>query len=256
MTPQEPALFFANAGFTYPNGVAALANIKINIEPGTFVSLIGPSGCGKSTLLRLAAGLSTTTTGSAVVFGLPPQQARRTREIGFVFQAPTLLPWRNAVDNAALPLELKGVGKIERRRMATETLKRVGLGEFLHAVPRELSGGMKMRNAIARALITKPDILLLDEPFGAIDEITREKLNSELLSLWEERRCTVLFVTHNLYEASFLSQRILVMSKRPGNILHDEQVPFAYPRNAALRSQPEFGAFTGRLNQILSKAAT
>jgi NitT/TauT family transport system ATP-binding protein len=252
----SPAIAVSHLGMTYPNGLESLRGVDLNVAPGDFVSIVGPSGCGKSTLLRLIAGLAEPTTGSALVCGLPPDKARREKEIGFVFQSPALLPWRDAVGNAALPLEIRGVARSERREKAREALARVGLSGFESAFPRELSGGMRMRAAIARALVVKPDLLLMDEPFGALDELTREKLNEELSDLWTREKGTILFVTHNVYEAAFMSRRVIVMNKRPGRITGDVAIPFAYPRDRNLRATPEFAALTGEIRALLAKAAS
>lgn len=227
------------------NGAAALEDVSLQVEPGEFISLVGPSGCGKSTLLRLLAGLIEPTAGRVQHAGTALRQA-------FVFQDPTLLPWRTVIDNIALPLELAGVARGERRQRAHDSLAQIGLtsadaGKF----PRELSGGMRMRVSLARALVTRPDLLLLDEPFAALDDLLRQQLNEELLRLWQEQRWTAVFVTHNVAEAVYLSQRVIVMSARPGRIVADVAVPFAMPRNADLRATPEFARLTGEVSTQL-----
>lgn len=201
-------LTLSNVSKHFANGMAALSDVSFSVRAGEFVSLLGPSGCGKSTALRIAAGLLKHDTGTVT---------RTTDDIGFVFQDPTLMPWADAADNVRLPLKLKGV----RDGDVATALARVGLRGFEHAYPRELSGGMKMRVSIARALAAKPKLLLLDEPFAALDEITRNQLGDDLLRLWREDGLTILFVTHSAAESAFLSQRVLVMSPRPGTIAAD-----------------------------------
>jgi len=198
----------------FPNGTQALRDLSFNVSEKEFVSLLGPSGCGKSTALRLAAGLLAPDSGSI-------QYPHGKPEIGFVFQEPTLMPWADALTNARLPLDLKHVPRTEANARAAQALTRVGLKGFEHAYPRELSGGMKMRVSIARALAARPQLLLLDEPFAALDEITRNALGDDLLRLWREDGLTVLFVTHSVSESSYLSQRVLVMTPRPGRIAAD-----------------------------------
>ncbi|MFI4995278.1 MAG: ABC transporter ATP-binding protein [Hyphomicrobiales bacterium] len=200
--------------------IEALSEIDLAIERGEFVSLIGPSGCGKTTLLRVIADLETATSGKIMVNGLTPQQARLKRAYGYVFQAPALYPWRSIARNIALPLEIMGFSKAERQDRVARNLDLVNLTGFGKRFPWQLSGGMQQRASIARALAFDPDLLLMDEPFGALDEIVRDKLNEQLLGLWDKTRKTVVFVTHSIPEAVFLSTRIVVMSPRPGRI-HD-----------------------------------
>ncbi|MEW6750201.1 MAG: ABC transporter ATP-binding protein [Candidatus Latescibacterota bacterium] len=236
-------------GMRFATGVEALASVDLSIQRGQFVSVVGPSGCGKSTLLRLVAGLSTPTSGTLTVDGVPPQEARRRhQELAYVFQEATLLPWRTVGRNVALPLELRRQRCPERVR---RVLEMVGLEGFAGAFPRHLSGGMRMRVSIARALVTRPDLLLLDEPFGALDEITRQRLNEEVLRLWERERWTGIFVTHNVHEAVFLSHRVLVMSARPGRVVADVPVPFPYPRDPELRASVEFSRLAGEVSHQL-----
>ncbi|MGH3041459.1 MAG: ABC transporter ATP-binding protein, partial [Gaiellaceae bacterium] len=206
----------------FPDGTHALEPIGIEVAEGEFVSIVGPSGCGKSTLLRIIAGLTPATNGDCLI----PDSAQQA----FVFQDATLLPWRNVRRNAQLLLELESFEGEERRRRTEEVLRLVGLEGFERAYPRALSGGMKMRLSLARALALRPKLFLMDEPFSAIDEITRESLNDELLRLWLLESFTALFVTHNVYEAVYLSNRVVVMSSRPARILEDFRVPFAFPR--------------------------
>jgi NitT/TauT family transport system ATP-binding protein len=204
----------------FPNGTQALRDLSCTVAQGEFVSLLGPSGCGKSTALRLAAGLLAPDAGTIRYSG------GSKPEIGFVFQEPTLMPWADTLANARLPLDLKQVPRSQANERAATALARVGLGGFECAYPRELSGGMKMRVSIARALVAEPRLLLLDEPFAALDEITRNGLGDDLLKLWREDRLTVLFVTHSAAESSYLSQRVLIMTPRPGHIVNDIDLPF------------------------------
>ena len=208
-------LALRDVGKTFSNGVTALEHVDLTIREGDFLSLLGPSGCGKSTALRLIAGLSTPTSGLLDWRG---SGFLGRSNIGFVFQEPTLLPWASVFDNVWLPLRLKGVSRAKAAPTVEEMLERVHLTGFENAVPRELSGGMKMRVSIARGLVTKPSVLLMDEPFAALDEITRFKLNNDLLELWQDERFTVVFVTHSVFESVFLSNRIVVMAARPGRV--------------------------------------
>jgi NitT/TauT family transport system ATP-binding protein len=201
----------------FANGVVALEDLSLDVHAGDFLSLLGPSGCGKSTILRLIAGLTDPTSGSIAWPG--SLHADHRNEIGFVFQEPTLMPWANVADNVWLPLRLRGVSKRDAKERIAESLSLVGLQDFAKAYPRELSGGMKMRVSIARALIVQPKLLLMDEPFAALDEITRFRLNDDLLELQSTLRCTVVFVTHSVYESAYLSNRIAILSPRPGRIV-------------------------------------
>ena len=219
----------------FANGVRALDGVSLDIGAGEFLSVLGPSGCGKSTLLRLIAGLVPASAGTIEWPAGKP-------DIGFVFQEPTLMPWATALANVALPLRLAGVGRGEREARAAEALGHVGLAGFEGTWPRELSGGMKMRVSIARALVTAPRLLLMDEPFAALDEITRHRLNADLLELWEQSRFTVVFVTHSVFESVFLSQRIAVMAARPGRIVSDLAIVAPYPRTEAFRTSPDYAA--------------
>jgi NitT/TauT family transport system ATP-binding protein len=235
---------------TFPGGVAALAGVSLEMAPGSFVALVGPSGCGKSTLLRIIAGLDTASRGRvelAPAFG----EAHSSRApIAYVFQDAHLLPWRSVLDNAALPLELSGVRRPERRAAARQMLAHVGLGEFTERYPAELSGGMRMRVSLARALVTRPRLLLMDEPFGALDELTRGRLDEQLRALWHELGMTVLFVTHSLSEAAWLAERVVVFSPRPGRVVLDHTLELPRERTAALRLEPSFA----RQVQVLSEA--
>lgn len=238
---------------TFAGGIHALRAVSFSIKRGEFVSLVGPSGCGKSTLLRLVAGLAAPSAGRLTVAGQSPRKAREALRVSFVFQDATLLPWRSSLRNVALPLELAGVGRADRHQRAAVGLQRVGLGDFLQSRPRQLSGGMRMRVSLARALVTQPELLLLDEPFGALDDLTRQALGEELLGLWSERHWTALFVTHNIAEAAFLSTRILVIGPRPGTIVADVPVPFGPQRTPDLRSHADFARFVGEVAARLRK---
>jgi NitT/TauT family transport system ATP-binding protein len=235
---QDVSMTFGAAGGGQP--VQALHDVSLSIQPGELVSLIGPSGCGKSTLLRLIGDLLAPSAGSIQVNGKTPRQARLSREYGIVFQQPVLYEWRTVTQNVQLPLEVMRVPAAERRRRAAELLELVGLTEFSARYPWELSGGMQQRVSIARALSFRPSVLLMDEPFGALDEMTRERLNRELLNIWSETRTTIVFVTHSVAEAVFLSDRTVVMSPRPGRIEAVVDVDLARPRDAETRDAPEF----------------
>ncbi len=231
--------------------VTALHDVSVDIAAGSFVTLLGPSGCGKSTLLRVVADIIAPTSGSVRVLGQPPGQARRKREIGFVFQDSTLLPWRSVLDNVRLPLQVGG-GAPRGTRSPSDLLALVGLSGREHALPRELSGGMRQRVSIARALVGAPKILLMDEPFGALDEITRDRLNDELLHIWRETGTTILFVTHSIQEAAYLGQQVLMLAAGPGRVRDLVTVDLPEPRALAIRDTARFGALTGRLRAILA----
>jgi len=220
--------------------IEALANVNLAVAAGEFVSFIGPSGCGKTTLLRVIADLEQPTDGTLMVNGVPPHEARLKRQYGYVFQAPALYPWRTVERNVTLPLEVMGVAKDERRRRAREQLELVNLAGFARKFPWQLSGGMQQRVSIARALSFDPALLLMDEPFGALDEIVRDHLNEQLLRLWDKTGKTVLFVTHSLPEAVFLSTRIVVMSPRPGRVVDVISCEFPRDRTLEIRETPEF----------------
>lgn len=232
-----------------------LSDIHVQIEQGQFVSIVGPSGCGKSTLLRLVAGLDVPTSGQVTIDGDSPSQ-RSTSRTAFVFQDATLLPWRTATGNVRLPLELQNNVNSQTPQTIRDTLSMVGLlPSDTSKYPRMLSGGMQMRTSLARAIVTDPELLLLDEPFGALDDILRQQLNEELLVLWAQKKWTTIFVTHNVSEAVFLSNRVLVMSQRPGQIAADITVPFAYPRERSLRSESKFAELCGMVSEHLLEAA-
>ncbi|MGL5735058.1 MAG: ABC transporter ATP-binding protein, partial [Beijerinckiaceae bacterium] len=217
-----------------------------------FLSLLGPSGCGKSTALRMIAGLSEPSSGTITWPG--SQAAEHSSELGFVFQEPTLMPWATVFDNVWLPLRLKGVSRREAEPAIMAMLERVGLHSFRDSYPRELSGGMKMRVSIARALVTKPKLLLMDEPFAALDEITRFKLNNDLLDLWADLQCTVVFVTHSVFESVYLSSRIIVMAARPGRVVEDVAIDAPYPRGERFRTSPEYAALCRKTSEALERA--
>ena len=239
----------------FSNGTLALQNVDLDIGRHQFMSLLGPSGCGKSTLLRMIAGLGEASAGT---IDWPEAehdaQGAAVPRLSFVFQEPTLMPWASAIKNVMLPLKLAGVPKDARRARAADALAMVGLGAFENAFPRELSGGMKMRVSIARALVTKPDILLMDEPFAALDEITRFKLNNDLLELWHAANFTVVFVTHSVFESVYLSQRIVVMAARPGRIIADLDTAAPYPRAGDYRTSPLYNEHCRHASDALERA--
>jgi NitT/TauT family transport system ATP-binding protein len=236
-------------GKRFANGLEALAGIDLRVARGEFLSLLGPSGCGKSTLLRIVAGLTPPSSGARDL-ALDHAPGR----IGFVFQDPTLMPWSTVTNNVLLPFRIAGRIGGEERDRAASALRAVGLAGFERTYPHELSGGMRMRVSIARALVTDPDLLLLDEPFAALDEITRLALNDDLLRLWEERRPTILFVTHSVFESVYLSTRIAVMTPRPGRISADMAVALPQPRSRATRSSPDYVALCDSVSAELRKA--
>lgn len=237
----RPLIRLTHVGKSFDGGTTALEDISLDVEQGEFVSLIGPSGCGKSTLLRLISGLSEPSAGDIEWPTTPYDSSDRPLpDLGFVFQEPTLMPWSTVFENAWLPLRLEGIRRAKAREVVMPVLESVGLGPFADAYPRELSGGMKMRASIARALVTRPRVLLMDEPFAALDEITRTRLNADLLAFFEVERLTVLFVTHSVYESVFLSSRIVVFGARPGRIVSDIAIPVPYPRDEAFRLSPEY----------------
>jgi NitT/TauT family transport system ATP-binding protein len=249
--PAATLLALRGVGKVFSNGVTALSDVNLAIREGDFVSLLGPSGCGKSTALRLIAGLSTPTSGALDWRGAGSLDRAN---IGFVFQEPTLLPWASVFDNVWLPLRLKGVSRGKAAPAVQKMLARVHLTGFEDAVPRELSGGMKMRVSIARAMVTKPRVLLMDEPFAALDEITRFKLNNDLLELWQDERFTVVFVTHSVFESVFLSNRVVVMAARPGRVFDEVAIEASYPRDEAFRTSPAYAALCRQASDVLVKA--
>ncbi len=241
----RPLVGFEHCELRYPNGTHALSDVNLTVREGEFVSVVGPSGCGKSTLLRLSAGLEKIT-GGYLQCG--------AQRIGYVFQDATLLPWRSVLDNVALLGELDGVSKAERRKRAEEAIGTVGLTGFENHLPHQLSGGMRMRVSLARALTLEPELFLFDEPFAALDEITRERLGAELTELFAARPFAGLFITHSVSEAVFLSSRVLVMSGRPGTIVEEFEVPFPFPRPPELRFEAEFSELAGRVSVALREA--
>jgi len=247
--PLPPVAAARQLSLTFDNGTQALRDVNFVLGAGELVSIVGPSGCGKSTLLRLLAGLLKPTGGTLTVGGQAAQP-----DVSFVFQQPTLLPWRTVEGNVRLPLELQGKMDAQTPARIAEVLEMVGLQDFRRHFPHQLSGGMQMRVSIARALVTRPQLLLLDEPFAALDDITRQRLNEELLGLWERDRFTALFVTHNVSEAAYLSARVLVMSARPGTFVQEIPVPFAHPRAFDLRAEAGFAALCGTISLGLRKA--
>ncbi len=236
------AILCDDVSFSYVSGARTLEGISLSVAQGEFVSLIGPSGCGKSTLLRLVADVLQPEDGRITIGGAPPQAARRARRIGMVFQEPALLPWRRAAHNVELPLELGGRRGAASRRRALELLERVGLGDYAGRLPAQLSGGQRQRVALARALIQEPEVLLMDEPFGALDQITRDEMNEVLMRVWEATGITVLFVTHSIAEAVYLSDRVAVFAAHPGRIRSVIPVPLPRPRLAAVRREEAFFA--------------
>jgi NitT/TauT family transport system ATP-binding protein len=238
--------------FTTERGsVTALERITLEIARGGFVTLLGPSGCGKSTLLRVVSDLIAATSGEVEILGVSASAARAARDIGFVFQDASLLAWRTTLENVELPLEVGGGGKRRGARSPRELLELVGLSGWEKAYPHELSGGMRQRVAIARALVNDPKLLLMDEPFGALDEITRDRLNEELLRVWENTGATVLFVTHSIYEAAFLGQQVLLMAARPGRVREIVPVPLPSPRHLGQRETTQFVELAAHLRRVL-----
>lgn len=240
----------------YDNGVAALVGLDLDVAHGEFLSLLGPSGCGKSTALRLIAGLSRATAGSVrVTSGANRGGQAQDRSIGFVFQEPTLMPWASVADNVLLPLKLARIARTQANQRVATALAQVGLSEFGGVYPRELSGGMKMRVSLARALVTDPDILLLDEPFAALDEITRFKLNNDLMELWRSLKKTVIFVTHSVFESVYLSQRVVVMTPRPGRISAQFHIEAPEPRLEEFRTSAGYAAQCRDVSIALANAS-
>ena len=242
---------------TFATGTTALMGVDLKIIPGEFVSILGASGCGKSTLLRLIAGLGAPSTGT-IDWPQSTYDASGNAEpaLGFVFQEPTLLPWRTVAENVYLPLSLAGASRREVRDRIMQALDQVGLRGFAEAYPRQLSGGMKMRVSIARALVTRPKLLLMDEPFAALDEITRSKLNDELLELFSRQGLTVIFVTHSVYESVYLSNRIIVMSSRPGRVTADVPIALGYPRTEEFRTSAQYNEYCRVVSAALRSAMT
>jgi NitT/TauT family transport system ATP-binding protein len=251
----RPLVSLRGISKTFSNGTLALKDMSLDVGAGEFISLLGPSGCGKSTALRIIAGLGEPSSGSiewpAVAYDA---EGRPEREIGFVFQEPTLMPWATVADNVWLPLRLKGISRRAAEAEVMEALRMVGLDAFARAYPRELSGGMKMRVSIARALVTKPKLLLMDEPFAALDEITRFRLNNDLLELWQRFGWTVIFVTHSVFESVYLSERIVVMAPRPGRVFRELSIGAPYPRSEAFRTSQEYADYCRMTSETLHAA--
>jgi len=248
-----PQVEFIGVSKIYGNGRTVISGLDLTIAKAEFVTFLGPSGCGKSTVLKLISGLTPPSSGTVQVDGMTPTNARET--VSYIFQDATLLPWRTVRNNVGLGLELEGVNGGRRRERTASLLDLVGLGEVGDAYPRELSGGMKMRVSIARALATNPRLLLMDEPFAALDEMSRDHLNEELLRLREEQKWTAVFVTHSVAEAVFLSTRIVVLASNPGRIHTVVPIELAFPRTAALRASPEFGMLVLQISRTLREAA-
>ena len=249
------AIEVRHAGKVYANGVRALEPVRLSVRAGEFVTVIGPSGCGKSTLLRMVAGLTAPSLGSIALWPAAHAMVTSADQLAFVFQHPTLMAWASVEQNVRLPLQLAHADRADADAKVAHALALVRLEEFRNAYPRELSGGMQMRTSIARALVTQPRLLLMDEPFGALDEITRSRLDQDLLSLWAQEALTVLFVTHSIYEAVYLSTRVLVMSERPGQIFAEVIVAEPYPRSEAFRGSERFAHYCARLSEHLARAA-
>jgi NitT/TauT family transport system ATP-binding protein len=241
-TTTDTLLDFTDVAMRFDNGVTALSGVDLQVRRGEFVTVVGPSGCGKSTLLRIASGLETASEGTASV---------ATKRIGYVFQDATLLPWRTVQKNVELLAELNGRSKAQRKQDADAAIELVGLTGFEASLPKQLSGGMRMRTSLARSLTLDPELFLFDEPFGALDEITRERLNDELLRIFAEQQFAGLFITHSVSEAVYLSTRVIVMSGRPGRIVRSFDVPFPMPRDPDIRYSPEFAELVGEVSHAL-----
>jgi len=257
------AVEIRGASKRYPNGLRALDPVDLKVQEGEFLTLVGPSGCGKSTLLRMVAGLLPPSTGGITLWPADPiasdqrpkPNARALQRLAFVFQSATLMPWASVERNVRLPLDLARIPERDAAQRVAAALALVGLQEFPRSLPRELSGGMQMRVSIARALVTEPRLLLLDEPFGALDEITRNRLDRDVRDLWAQRSLTVLFVTHSIYEAVFLSTRVLVMSARPGRIAGELAIDEPHPRTDEFRTSDRFVHWCAQLSQLLAASA-
>jgi NitT/TauT family transport system ATP-binding protein len=247
----QPAITLKDISKIYANGTVALKALNLSVDEGEFVSLLGPSGCGKSTVLRLVAGLGQMNAGKILWGG-----GQKQPKLAFVFQEAALMPWATVQENVYLPLKLAGISRRAAVATVAETLKLVDLQGCERSYPRELSGGMKMRVSIARALVTRPELLLMDEPFGALDEMTRSRLNSDLLNLWSQKRWTVVFVTHNIYEAVYLSSRVVVMAARPGRVVAEVPIEAAYPRTEEFRTSSLFNSYCRQISTALSQATS
>jgi NitT/TauT family transport system ATP-binding protein len=256
--PSSPPLVtLRNVGKRFANGTLALQGMSLDIGEHDFISFLGPSGCGKSTALRLIAGLTRLSSGEMHWSGASTGAAKDSksdRELGFVFQEPTLMPWAKVFDNVWLPLKLAGTSRDAAAPVVQQALEMVGLSRFADVYPRELSGGMKMRVSIARALVTRPRLLLMDEPFAALDEMTRIKLNNDLLAIWREHRFSIVFVTHSVYESVYLSNRIVVMAARPGRVIDEIRIDEPYPRGEEFRTSSRYNAHCTAVSQSLHGA--
>ena len=251
-----PAVEVLSAEKTYPNGTHALLPVDLSVDEGEFVTLLGPSGCGKSTLLKMIAGLLSPSDGRVLLWRKPVEQLEASgHRLSFVFQDATLMPWARVMGNVRLPLDLAGVPREVAQARVRNALQMVGLEKFESNLPRELSGGMQMRVSIARGLVTEPQLLLMDEPFGALDEITRNRLDSDLLELWQGKKLTVVFVTHSIYEAVYLSNRVAVMAARPGRIVDEVGIDEPYPRGPDFRVSTQFSQYAKRLQDALLRAS-
>ena len=256
LAPAVPAVEVLSAHKTYPDGTVALQPVHLTVQEGEFVTLLGPSGCGKSTLLKMVAGLLEPTDGRLLLWRKPVALLEDSkRKLAFVFQSPTLMPWASVATNVRLPLDLAGVARSESDSRVAEALALVGLAQFASHLPRNLSGGMQMRVSIARSLVVQPNLLLMDEPFGALDEITRHKLDADLLALWREKKLTVVFVTHSIHEAVFLSTRVVMMAARPGRITDEVEIDEPHPRSPDFMVTPRFAQYAKRLQDSLLRAS-
>jgi NitT/TauT family transport system ATP-binding protein len=257
-SPDAPlAIEVLSAEKTYPNGTHALQPVNLSIAEGEFVTLLGPSGCGKSTLLKMIAGLLAPSDGRLLLWRQPVSlNEAASRRLAFVFQSPTLMPWASVQTNVRLPLDLSDTPRAQADARVGDSLKVVGLEKFASALPRALSGGMQMRVSIARALVTEPQLLLMDEPFGALDEITRHRLDADLLQLWATKKLTVVFVTHSIHEAVFLSTRVVMMAARPGRVIEEVHIDEPYPRTADFMVSPQFSRYAKRLQDSLLRASS
>ncbi len=253
---ETPAVEVLSAEKTYPNGTHALQPVDLTVREGEFVTLLGPSGCGKSTLLKMVAGLLAPSDGRVLLWRKPVDQVEATgHRLSFVFQEATLMPWARVQANVRLPLDLAGVPRADADARVNDALALVGLDKFATHLPRELSGGMQMRVSIARGLVTRPTLLLMDEPFGALDEITRYRLDSDLLDLWQQQKLTVVFVTHSIFEAVYLSNRVVVMAARPGRVVDQVEIAEPYPRGPDFRVSTAFSHYAKRLQDSLLRAS-
>jgi NitT/TauT family transport system ATP-binding protein len=251
-----PAVEVLSVEKTYPNGTQALLPVNLTVREGEFITLLGPSGCGKSTLLKMVAGLLEPSDGRLLLWRKPVDQVESSgHRLSFVFQEATLMPWASVLANVRLPMDLAKVPKAQSEPRVRQALKMVGLDRFEDNLPRQLSGGMQMRVSIARGLVTEPTLLLMDEPFGALDEITRNRLDSDLLDLWQANGLTVIFVTHSITEAVYLSNRVIVMAARPGRIVEEVIIDEPYPRTADFRVSQRFATYAKQLQDCLLRAS-